>query len=233
MKQSKTSINKIKRKYKKLGLAEDGGEWGSSNYVEEPFHFDTNRPYYGRCGICKKETTDTPYVDDGTEGILYSLLGQIDIVRYITRLIYEHKITAINYEACDRYPYYYCRFCNCNYLLCMKSLYSNHCDPIQTCQTTSSCGRIDIPYFIDADNTVDNILHDIFENDESDKSRFEEYWLNFYENDRNTFWKHRTGEFYPVTMGYFQVLKPNDAFYFIGSCYTCNKICTGTVFGQK
>ena len=230
------SNNKTKRKNKKMGLNEYGMKWEDAANVweEEPFLFDDKRPFYGRCGICKNETTDTPYIDDGTEGILFSLLGQMDVVRYITRLVYEDKIKAIHFDACDRYPYYYCSFCKCNYLLCMNSLKSEYIDHIPTCQTISSCRRMDIPFFIDADDNVDEKIHDIFSNSESDERRLEMYWeLDLLKTDPNTFWKHRNGEFYPVTVGEFDVLKPNSAFYFIGECYMCNKTCTGTVFAKS
>ena len=76
-------------------------------------------------------------------------------------------------------------------------------------------------------------IHEIFHNDESDKTRLDMFWgLKLLENDSKTFWKYRTGEFYPVTMSSFNTLKSKDAFYFIGGCYTCLKTCTGIVFGK-
>lgn len=235
---------KQQRKFKRMGLDPSGHEWGANdNWVEEPFLFDVNRPFYGKCGICKKETTAIPYVDNGTEKILYSLLGQIDVVRYITRLVYEYEITAIDYNACDRYPYYYCRFCNTNYILCMNSPKSKYVDPVPTCQTQFSANRIDIPFFFDADGDsdgeVDEAIHDIFENNESDKERLSMFYdLDIFKSDSGgvfsgTFWKYRTGEFYPTTKGNFHKLKSDDAFYFIGGCYACDKTCTGTLFGKK
>jgi hypothetical protein len=224
--------NKVKRRNKKLGLTAYGTEWGcNSNYIEEPFLFDSKRPFYGKCGICKKETTDIPYVDNGTENILYSLIGQMDIVRYITRFVREDEITPIRYDKCDRYPYYYCWFCKANYLLCMNSPSSEHIDPISPCQTISSARHMDIPFFIDADDNVGEKIHDIFSNNESDKVRLEMFY-DALKGDHGTFWKYRTGEFYPITMSSFATLEVQSAFYFIGECYTCHKVCTGTIFSK-
>lgn len=222
--------NKIKRKNKKLGLTESGLKWEyESTYVEEPFRFDPKRPFYGKCGICKKETTDIAYVDNGTEKILYSLLGQIDVVKYIARLVYEDQITPLRYDLCDRYPYYFCYFCNCNYILCMNSpKNNNYIDPVPTCQTLSSARHMDIPFFFDADDNVSYTIHDIFSSNESDKVRFQKFW-DFLENDQITFWKYRTGEFYPVTWNSFKTLQNQSTFYFVGECYTCNKLGTGTI----
>ncbi len=137
---------------RKKQLDKQGYEWGQLTPVSrglQPFYFDPDKPYWGRCGICYNETNDTPCAPDDCYD------------RY-------------QYYTCSKCPQIYGRkaiyvLCKNNYREYTKTgLYSSY--PSDVCCTPYKAHLIEIDDVIEdvenPDNDIPQHVHAMFMDDQ-------------------------------------------------------------------